>query len=1741
MRSLFLATFVLLCLSSGIDGIGMSLTTLIRLGDNAVTTLLTQDCTPYSVYCGATSVDSDAPTGGQPYIVYGGTSAGAMTYDASFDPSAAAHYFFSLYRPTGPFTSPNIAFVATKKDGSQRIWLQRFAHQYREVGDLGLTGYFSTQPNPLNSISTNGGVISIKTRWVSLEPGVPSLGIPPTVFWTIVDPLEGSPTKTLDLGQVCGSMVYIDDTAAPELLVGCSGIIYRIRLNPAINNSPFGELPIPVRVGVGVFTAMTYDPSSRMLYGGSSVGLGLVIEIDLQSNYFIRKILFIPGSGVRDPITSVVLDSDPTNTYPRIPVAYWSTHSGKLVKTIIYEGSEITIAEMTNTSFIGPDRPITALHIVPSTMHANRIVAMAPIIVPTNLDPELSGYACPDAAILAVPKSDCSMYGSDCQSCVVDPYCGWCYEQGICTTAKECSGSYGFATDQTEKCPVGQSTNVSMVAHTGGAPVKVYASIFLTDYLDDYQCAWSPGNLVTIPVEITSTTITCVVPNLEPYADFSSPFDRFFRRRKVTLTIKFRGSDWVSPFKMDLYNCGLLNNINCVDVPNTDCGWCSHRPTPDPRCTSWRNNVCPSTPVDNWSKTTYPTLAPTSTPAAISLGDTSITTVVLDVFNFPFDPSAAYRCRFVQNVDDLVPPVSPGTMVEMADANHASKFSCNLPNMSNLGLSRIDLNVFILAQGLGPITRSGRSALIAVNCTVETRCDGCTDPKLLGYCSWCPDTRTCEYAAQSTCRSQPTCPVINSISPRSSQLSDVHSKVVQITGQNLGEAVNCLWTERNTLVQPQAFVATATNIGATSATCLVPTSPSFTAGMFEVSLAVGSVALMDGGLFNVYECPSLPSCLRCLGPETPDCNWCATVTTSGCQNVTGSCTRSITSNATCPIIDLVVPNMVVVGNDMDIGISGSLLGAAQSDAVNLQCGVLHLDAPGSPTQFTDVTWNSSTLVTCLDVQTNTLGNSSIYLRDRSTGLDLTDRANVSVIDCGYITDCEECLKTPCVFCGGECSQTCEATLLQTVCPVVYSVQPTFSDLAGDNQVVITGSGFLEPSGSKRDALVSADQLVYTCLWGNQLTPAIQDGGTSISCKTPKDGGARSVDLTIALNDKPYLRAGTFDFFTCPTTTTDGCTTGCTGSIHCGWCATMGVCSSETACVAPNVWQPTCQVPTLSVDAASIDGGDTLTVTLSTPLPSYLPETTMTCVFGTKKVPLLFASSGANDSVTSVICQIPASPTPNGVTVPFSLFFQDFRYTQAVPFTWADCSQHKGCNRCAAQQVCGWCTIGNKCTLRSDCSANRWTKKDCPIDKLAIGLGVGFGALFLIAVAILIIFLILRARRKAGLVIVMREPDYDAIAWGNDVTLHYRLPSERYATLLNTLARQDFILQLALSLNCPATEQDSLAKGLVYVACYHQVASKMIKTTIRAEVRNCLEENTLFRSNSVASKMYKFYSRIVGIKYLYHCIARVIMELEVLGRKAQRTDPSKTKEVSLLDVSIELDNDKDVETGTSDIDADTNMLQLQLICQKIINVLIKKTLKNIPSPLREIFVEIDLSVSAKFPGSIEAIYKGLGGLFFLRFVCPAITAPHVYGLLAEPPNQATQRQLVLITKVIQSIANMQPPGKKEEYMEVMGSFIENSIPRIRQFYDHLREAANINTHDGAYAREVIVPDEVLMNGLAATQTIFVPNQEKLRSWSTSSFLGPDEQKELNKVIDECLAEDSRVPKKQSNNPPKKKKK
>lgn len=110
----------------------------------------------------------------------------------------------------------------------------------------------------------------------------------------------------------------------------------------------------------------------------------------------------------------------------------------------------------------------------------------------------------------------------------------------------------------------------------------------------------------------------------------------------------------------------------------------------------------------------------------------------------------------------------------------------------------------------------------------------------------------------------------------------------------------------------------------------------------------------------------------------------------------------------------------------------------------------------------------------------------------------------------------------------------------------------------------------------------------------------------------------------------------------------------------------------------------------------------------------------------------------------------------------------------------------------------------------------------------------------------------------------------------------------------------------------------------------------------------------------------------------------------------------------------------------------------------------------PRAFREVCHCILTSVRERYP---EAKYTALGAFIFLRFFCPAIVSPESEGLIK--PNVVISRDMkrghLIVTKVIQNLANNVLFGAKETYMIVLNDFLTGNIYKVTSF---LREISMV---------------------------------------------------------------------------------
>jgi len=113
-----------------------------------------------------------------------------------------------------------------------------------------------------------------------------------------------------------------------------------------------------------------------------------------------------------------------------------------------------------------------------------------------------------------------------------------------------------------------------------------------------------------------------------------------------------------------------------------------------------------------------------------------------------------------------------------------------------------------------------------------------------------------------------------------------------------------------------------------------------------------------------------------------------------------------------------------------------------------------------------------------------------------------------------------------------------------------------------------------------------------------------------------------------------------------------------------------------------------------------------------------------------------------------------------------------------------------------------------------------------------------------------------------------------------------------------------------------------------------------------------------------------------------------------------------------------------------------------------------------------FWETIANAADKCPWEIRVVLRNLGedtmarfnndkvrqtaitGFIFLRFFCPAILDPKLFGMANEHPDSGTARTFTLIAKTIQNLANLVEFGAKEPYMADMNPFIVRNLDSAR---------------------------------------------------------------------------------------------
>lgn len=191
-----------------------------------------------------------------------------------------------------------------------------------------------------------------------------------------------------------------------------------------------------------------------------------------------------------------------------------------------------------------------------------------------------------------------------------------------------------------------------------------------------------------------------------------------------------------------------------------------------------------------------------------------------------------------------------------------------------------------------------------------------------------------------------------------------------------------------------------------------------------------------------------------------------------------------------------------------------------------------------------------------------------------------------------------------------------------------------------------------------------------------------------------------------------------------------------------------------------------------------------------------------------------------------------------------------------------------------------------------------------------------------------------------------------------------------------------------------------------------------------------EANLLFRGNSLLTQALDTHMRRVGKEYLEDVLAEKIMEINSVNPDCE-VDPSR------------IAHGDDVHKNWS----------LLITLTTDIWHSISRSAKRCPPELRQILKYIRAVAEDRYGDFLRTVtYTSVSGFLFLRFFCPAILNPKLFGLLRDHPQPKAQRTLTLIAKSLQALANLSHFGQKEEWMEPMNRFLTSNRQGVKDFID-----------------------------------------------------------------------------------------
>ncbi|KAJ7994135.1 hypothetical protein DPEC_G00262770 [Dallia pectoralis] len=298
-----------------------------------------------------------------------------------------------------------------------------------------------------------------------------------------------------------------------------------------------------------------------------------------------------------------------------------------------------------------------------------------------------------------------------------------------------------------------------------------------------------------------------------------------------------------------------------------------------------------------------------------------------------------------------------------------------------------------------------------------------------------------------------------------------------------------------------------------------------------------------------------------------------------------------------------------------------------------------------------------------------------------------------------------------------------------------------------------------------------------------------------------------------------------------------------------------------------------------------------------------------------------------------------------------------------------------------------------------------------------------------------------------------------------------------------------------------------------------------------EVNHTTDPNTLFRSNSLASKAMEQFMKAVGMLYLHEVLKPIINRI-FLEKKYIELDPCK----------IDLNRTRRIPFKGAVTEAEVRESSLETL-QGYLSSIVESIVGSVdqcPPVMRVAFKQLHKRVEEQFPEpeNQDVKYLSISGFFFLRFLAPAILTPKLFQLRDQHADTRTSRTLLLLAKAVQSVGNLglQLGHGKELWMEPLHPIILCSVTSVKDFLDKLIDIDQ-DSVSGVPHRAVFLPSVIVKEGylqkhksegpLLLSRFAFKRRYFWLSSEALSYAKTPDPWQARSSVLIQCVCAVERV--------------